>query len=128
MLENLELIGTGFAVVMTVLAAISGACALIGRAFVTAEAARAAKEAAKAPAPAPAAQVTAPGIPPHHLAVIAAAVAHSLGSGYRVTRVTAPAHAVPGWPMEGRMEIFSAHHTRTSWGAQGHAPFDHLKG
>lgn len=128
MLENLELIGTGFAVVMTVLAAIWAACVLVGRAFVTAEAARAAKETAKAPAPAPVDEATAPGIPPHHLAVIAAAVAHTFGSGYRVTRVTAPAHAVPGWPMEGRMEIFSAHHTRTSWGARGHVPFDHLKG
>ena len=118
MLENLELIGTGFAVVMTVLAMIWGACALMGSVFIRAASAKARAEAAAvASAPVPAAQPSAPaGIPPQHLAAIAAAVAHTLGAGYRVTRVDAPAHKVNDWPLEGRIENFTAHRVRTNWG------------
>ncbi|SFC79422.1 OadG family transporter subunit [Tropicimonas isoalkanivorans] len=119
MLENLELIGTGFAVVMTVLAAIWGACALIGAFFVRAERAALSVKAVATPvtaAPAAAAGTDASGVPPHHLAAIAAAVAHTLGAGYRVTRVSAPAHEIGDWPLEGRFETFTANRVRTDWG------------
>jgi len=109
MLDNLELIGTGFTVVILVLAALWGMSALVGRAFIRAGAA--AKPAAAAPAP-----VVAPGVPPHHLVAIAAAVAETLGAGVRITRVAAPAHKVEGWPIEGRIETFTAHRIRTDWG------------
>ncbi|RLL63670.1 hypothetical protein [Paenirhodobacter hankyongi] len=109
MLDNLELIGTGFAVVMLVLAALWGMSALVSLAFIRAAAAP--KPAAPAPAP-----VVAPGVPPHHLVAIAAAVAETLGAGVRITRVAAPGHKVEGWPMEGRIETFTAHRIRTDWG------------
>lgn len=119
MIDNLELIGTGFAVVMMVLAAIWGACALIGSFFTRAEKASAKAAAAKvaaAPAPAAVAPPAAAGVPPHHVAAIAAAVAHTLGAGFRVTRVAAPAHQVSNWPLEGRIETFSSRRIRKDWG------------
>ena len=116
MLDNLELIGTGFTVVMMVLAALWGACVLVAMGF-RAAARPAPAAAAPAPAPAKAAAPAVPaGVPPHHLAAIAAAVSAVLGAGYRVTRVAAPAHRVEGWPMEGRIETFTAHRIRTDWG------------
>ena len=118
MLENLELIGTGFSVVMLVLAVIWGACALVGSVFTRAAAKAAAAASPSVPSAAasmPSAPI-APGVPPHHLVAIAAAVAHTLGAGYRVTRVAAPAHKVGDWPMEGRIETFTAHRIRTDWG------------
>lgn len=123
MLDNLELIGTGFTVVMMVLAALWGACVLVAMGFRAAARpalAAAARPALAAAAPAPVAKAAAPavpaGVPPHHLAAIAAAVSAVLGAGYRVTRVAAPAHKVEGWPMEGRIETFTAHRIRTDWG------------
>ena len=115
MLESLELIGMGFAVVMSALAMLWAACALVGYFFTRAS--KEAPEEVKAPKVPPRAAVAArAGVPPHHLAAIAAAVAHTLGGGYVVTRVAAPPHKVSAWPMEGRIETFSAHRTRTSWG------------
>ncbi|MEX5728330.1 Na+-transporting methylmalonyl-CoA/oxaloacetate decarboxylase gamma subunit [Rhodovulum iodosum] len=111
MLENLELVGTGFAVVLSVLMLIWGACAAVGLAFT-----RSARSAAPVDTPAREAGQTAPGVPPHHMAAIAAAVAHTLGEGHRVTRVSAPPHLIAGWPMEGRIETFTAHRIRTDWG------------
>ena len=121
MLDDLELIGTGFTVVMLVLAAMWGACAIIATFFIRAEAAQAAKAAsvaavAVAAVPVAATAPVAQGVPPHHLAAISAAVAHSLGSGYRITRVAAPAHKVSDWPQEGRIETFSMRRIRTAWG------------
>lgn len=118
MLDNLELIGTGFAAVMVVLAALWGASALVAMAVRAIEErqrvppapAQAAAQSAAAPA------LVAPGVPPHHLAAIAAAVAHSLGAKYRVTNVLAPAHHINEWPLEGRFETFTAHRIRTNWG------------
>ncbi|WP_116131659.1 OadG family transporter subunit [Tropicimonas sp. IMCC34043] len=119
MLDNLELIGTGFAVVMLVLASIWGACALVGSVFIRIadRAAAAAAAAAAQPVASPAAASTAAaGVPAHHLAAIAAAVAHTLGAGYRVTRVAAPGHKVSEWPLEGRIQTFTGHRIRTDWG------------
>jgi glutaconyl-CoA/methylmalonyl-CoA decarboxylase subunit delta len=117
MLENLNLIGTGFAVVMLVLAALWGACALVGSFFI-----RAARPSPSTGSPGPARDLAPPapapasGVPPHHLAVIAAAVAHAFGAGARVLRVEAPPHKVVGWPLEGRFETVTAHRIRTDWG------------
>lgn len=111
MLGNLDLILTGFAVVMSVLAAIWALCEAMGRVFTGIE------QRAAQPVPAPAAPPPVPaGIPPHHLAAISAAVAETLGGGVRITRVEAPAHQVTDWPLEGRIEAFAAHHLRTDWG------------
>ncbi|RAI28544.1 OadG family protein, partial [Rhodobium orientis] len=103
MLENLEMIGTGFSVVMLVLALIWAACALIGLFFTRGAKAEAAKPAQ------PAVAAATPGVPPHHLAAISAAVATTFGGGYRITRITAPAHKVGDWPLEGRIQTFNGH-------------------
>ncbi|MCF8480996.1 MAG: OadG family protein [Rhodospirillum sp.] len=119
MLDNLELIGTGFAVVMAVLASLWGACSLIGTIFAQVEKSRAEAAAKAAPVPAsapPSAPTTSGGIPAHHLVAIAAAVASVLGDAYRITRVAAPAHQISDWPLEGRIENFTAHRIRTNWG------------
>ncbi|MCW2307141.1 OadG family protein [Rhodobium gokarnense] len=116
MLENLEMIGTGFSVVMLVLALIWAACALIGL-FFTRGTKVEAKDAEK-PAPSqPALAAATPGVPPHHLVAISAAVAATLGGGYRVTRIAAPAHKVGDWPLEGRIQTFNGHRTRADWAA-----------
>ncbi|MFV0334089.1 MAG: OadG family transporter subunit [Tropicimonas sp.] len=112
MFENLELIGTGFAVVMSVLASIWASCALIGRAFTRAE--KPAEPAKAEPAP-PSASVTSR-VPPHHLAAICAAVADAFGPGYVVTRVAAPSHKVTDWPIEGRKDTFQGRRVRRDWG------------
>lgn len=113
MIDDLELIGTGFVAVLAVLALIWGACALVGAYFI-----RAAARVAPAPAPMAAPQpVAAEGVPPHHLAAIAAAVATVMGPGYRVNRVLAPAHQTDNWPLEGRLATFiTGHATHTDWG------------
>ncbi|WP_316858521.1 OadG family protein [uncultured Cohaesibacter sp.] len=115
MLENLELIGTGFAVVMIALAVLWAACGIVGFFFV--RAARVSTPTSQAPKVPPSAAVASrAGVPPHHLAVISAAVAYTLGPGYKVTRVAAPPHKVSEWPLEGRIEAFTAHRLRASWG------------
>ncbi|RAI16877.1 hypothetical protein, partial [Rhodoblastus acidophilus] len=61
-----------------------------------------------APAPAPAApRVEAPGVPAHHVAAIAAAVA---ACGYRVVHI-ADAGAGHAWAAEGRWLHQTSHHT-----------------
>ncbi|PLW75973.1 OadG family transporter subunit [Cohaesibacter celericrescens] len=115
MLDNLEMIGTGFAVVMSALALLWASCSIVGFFFIRASA-KAAPAASNSPKVPPAAAVSArAGVPPHHLAAIAAAVADTLGTGYRVTRVAAPHHQVSAWPMEGRISSVSARN-RTDWG------------
>ncbi|WP_319528906.1 OadG family transporter subunit [uncultured Cohaesibacter sp.] len=114
MLDNIELILTGFAVVMMALASLWAACSIVGYFFTRAPKTTKAEQAPKVPARA--AVASRAGIPPHHLAAIAAAVADTLGPGYRVTRVAAPAHKVSEWPMEGRIAAFSAHKIRADWG------------
>ncbi|MGB0694645.1 MAG: OadG family transporter subunit [Rhodospirillaceae bacterium] len=119
MLENLELIGTGFAVVMAVLACLWGLTSAVGRIFKVVESARQKTVAAPAPpAPAPAAPTPAETatVPAHHLVAISAAVAHMLGDGARITQIVAPAHQVADWPQEGRIQTFSGNRIRVVWG------------
>ena len=119
MLENLELIVIGFAVVMMALASLWAACSIVG--FFFTRAPKKAKEEQAPKVPARAAVASRAGVPPHHLAAIAAAVVDTLGPGYRVTRVAAPAHKVSEWPMEGRIAAFTAHNIRADWGPLGPA-------
>jgi len=109
--EELLFIGSGFGIVMGVLAALWGVCALVGTAFKRADAARAAAAAAPARVPASAPAI-AEGIPPAHVAAIAAAVA-SLSGAWRIRRVEAPVHLSRAWAAQGRFEL------QTKW--QAHA-------
>mgnify|MGYP001824735321 CR=1 FL=1 len=114
MLESLAIIGTGFAVVMSVLAAIWGACAGVGYFFTREK--KEEKPTEAAPVPPRAAVASRAGVPPHHLAAITAAVADVFGPGYVVTRVAAPSHVVTDWPIEGRKDTFAGRRIRTAWG------------
>ncbi|HYH18014.1 MAG TPA: OadG family transporter subunit [Azospirillum sp.] len=102
----------GFAVVMGILALLAGAVALLGRVFT-----------ARAPAPAALTPVTpapvAPGIPPHHLAAIAAAVAAITDGRGRVVRVVAPPHQAQAWAQHGRTRHFASHRVRWDWAVPG---------
>lgn len=115
MLESLGLIGTGFAVVISVLASIWAACALVGSFFIRAEKAEASAKPSAAVPPRAAVAARA-GVPPHHLAAISAAVAGIFGPGYVVTRVAAPSHKVTEWPIEGRKDTFQGRRIRKDWG------------
>nr|WP_320143769.1 OadG family transporter subunit [uncultured Cohaesibacter sp.] len=117
MLENLEIIVTGFLVVMLALAILWAACSLVGSFFIRQEknnSGTGGKDHAPK-VPPRAAVASRAGVPPHHLAAIAAAVAATLGAGYKVTRVAAPPHKVSEWPLEGRISSFSGHNTRNGW-------------
>jgi Na+-transporting methylmalonyl-CoA/oxaloacetate decarboxylase gamma subunit len=95
--EDLVFIATGFGIVMGVLASLWGVCAIVGRVFIRVETAKLAT-----PEPAPAPQPL-EGIPPAHVAAIAAAVA-SLSGSWRIARVDAPAHVSGAWAAQGRFE------------------------
>ncbi|PRY26116.1 oxaloacetate decarboxylase gamma subunit [Aliiruegeria haliotis] len=114
MIENLAVIGTGFAVVMSVLVAIWAACAGVGTFFNREK--KESKPTEASPAPPRAAVASRAGVPPHHLAAITAAVADVFGPGYVVTRVAAPSHVVTDWPIEGRKDTFQGRRIRTAWG------------
>jgi len=99
----------GFTVVMSILALLAGAVALLGRLFT------ARQKAPPVPAPAPAA----PGIPPHHLAAIAAAVAAITDGRGRVVHVAAPPHRAPAWAQHSRAVEFASHRVRWDWTVAG---------
>jgi Na+-transporting methylmalonyl-CoA/oxaloacetate decarboxylase gamma subunit len=114
--DELILLGTGFGIVMSVLAALWGVCSIVGTMFIKGEGAKKAKAAAAAPAvpaAAPAPQI-AEGTPPAHVAAIAAAVA-SLSGRYRIVRVVVPAHDARAWAAQGRYE------QQAKWPSQPHA-------
>lgn len=126
--DDLELVLLGFAVVMTVLLALWAITAGVGRIFIGhARAAQARKEKAAQAAQVPPTQgAAAPGsvagvaavsgVPPHHLAAIAAAVAAVMPGRHRVVQVDVPAHHMPAWLNEGRFEHMSSHGGRASAG------------
>lgn len=140
-LEELELVGLGFAVVLIVLTALWGITAFTGRIFIardqavraaaerrTAAAAAQVPQAAPARAPGSAAAVAAvSGAPPHHLAAIAAAVAAVMPGRHRIIDVTVPPHTMPAWINEGRYEHMSSHGGRASagWQLPGPPHVDH---
>jgi len=96
---QLELIATGCAVVVSALAALWAATALIGSVFKRIEANGEPPEEVMAEAELmrAASMETEDSVPPHHLAVIAAAVASTLGKQHRIIAIKAPAHVAPGW-------------------------------
>lgn len=106
-MEQVVFIGLGFGIVMGVLTALWGVCALVGTAFKRIEAAR--EAAVPAPVSIPAPEI-AEGIPPAHVAAIAAAVA-SLSGAWRIRRVEAPVHVSRAWAAQGRFEL------QTKWQA-----------
>ncbi|MCC2111201.1 MAG: OadG family protein [Hyphomicrobiales bacterium] len=108
------LIATGFGVVMGVLTALWGMCALVGAVFRVFEKAVDAKsEHTEATEAGP------DQIPPAHLAAIAAAIA-SLSTPYRVVRISAPPHIASAWGMQGRLAQ-QAKYSRSAWSASGRA-------
>ena len=114
---TLPLIGSGFLVVLLALALLWLVSALIGRLFAT----------AKLPAPArrTATQPRAPGIPPAHLAAIAAAVAAMTDGRGRVVTVWAPAHLTGSWASEGRSDQLGSHRVRWDWAVPGPPHVEH---
>lgn len=93
-MAELEIMATGVGIVMGVLALLWGMTALIGA--VVKGAGRVANRARRRPA-------AGSGIPPHHLAVIAAAAAEMIQAPHRIVRVSAPAHRTAGWIGQGRV-------------------------
>ena len=113
-MQHLLFILGGLVVVMGILALLWGVMELVGRIFVG-------REARSAPAPRPAAPLlaTPPGIPAHHVAAIAAAVAAITGGRGRVVRVTAAPHQAQAWSQHGRAELFASHRVRWNWAVPG---------
>jgi hypothetical protein len=103
MIGNIEVMATGFATVLVVLALLWATCAMIGLSFA---------EHTRRGLPVPASPGAA-GIPAHHLAVISAAVSAVLEAPHRIVNVAAPAHIIMAWAQEGRFDHASVH--RMSW-------------
>ncbi len=106
-MEHLGLLLTGIAVVMTVLAALWGACVIMGLAF------------RERPAPGAAAPVEEEppheGIPAHHIAVISAAVAEMTPGAFRILNVRAPALIATAWAESNRFQQASSSRVRWDW-------------
>lgn len=107
-MANLVFIGSGFGIVMGVLAALWGICAAVGWAFRRLE-----TEVATPPA-----ETVTAGTPPGHVAAIAAAVA-SLPGAWRVVSVAAPPHVAVAWAEQGRLGRHDVPRSRFSWAAPG---------
>jgi len=121
LLSGLELLSVGIIVVMAVLALLWAACAAVGIAFRMVDAwkkaADANKSAAAAPVPSvPAAPAASAGIPPHHLAAIAAATAAVMDRPYRIVRVWAPVAPGSDWSNQARLQTFHSHRRQGDWG------------
>ena len=99
-MQELVFIGSGFGIVVGVLVALWSACAFIGASFVRIESMAAVKTMPATATPSP---KIAKGIPPAHVASIAAAVA-SVSASYRIVGVNAPPHISRAWTDQGRFE------------------------
>ena len=117
--DALLMIATGFGVTLGALALLWLISAAIGRLF----AATGAAEAATAPVAAE--QTPNAGIPPSHLAAIAAAVAAITDGRGRVVSVRAPAHLASAWASEGRADQLASHRLRWHWEAATTRRTDH---
>lgn len=126
MFEHLELILTGFGIVLGVLAMLWGVTSLIGFIFkataksdVKSDVEPDAKPAGAkvvpqaAPKAAPSGSSVAAGIPAHHLALIAAAVSALIEGPHRLVNVSAhgsPSRPqLPVWTQQGLFEHFASH-------------------
>ena len=95
---NVEIILTGFAVVMTALSVLWAMTALVGQYFI--RTGRVLSE--PLPQPAAASAPAPEGIPAHHLVAIAAAVQSVMERPHRIVAIAAPPHRTAGWAREGR--------------------------
>lgn len=124
MWEQISFILLGFGIVLGVLVVLWLANAAIGRLFVGRGAAPAA--AAQAGPPVAAAQPAAfPGVPPRHVAAIAAAVSEMTGGRGRIVAVTVPPHVSLGWAAEGRHTQMASHRVRWDWAVPGPPHVEH---
>jgi len=96
LMQEIDVMAIGCAVVMAALALLWGLTALVGR-LVELGNRIGARRAAAHPA------AVAVGVPPHHLAVIAAAVAAIIEAPHRIVRVRAPGHRSAAWAGSGRI-------------------------
>jgi len=114
--EQLVFIVQGFGLVVGVLALLWLISAVLGRVFTAAErrAAKPPPASSSAVGAAPAPPVSA-GVPPAHVAAIAAAVAVATSGRGRVVRVVAPAHGASGWVGSGRSQHGHGHRIRAGW-------------
>jgi Na+-transporting methylmalonyl-CoA/oxaloacetate decarboxylase gamma subunit len=96
-LDDVEIMVTGAAIVVAVLALLWGLTALIGVGV------RCAGRIANGSKTRPEANTPESGIPPHHLVVIAAVAAETIQAPHRIVRISAPAHRAPGWTGQGRL-------------------------
>ncbi len=96
-MSELEIMVTGVAIVMGVLALLWGLTSGIGAIVVGAG-----KMAQRPRRKAAVEAGDEAGIPAHHLVAIAAAVAEVIGAPHRIVRVTAPAHRQSDWTARGR--------------------------
>lgn len=97
-MAELEVMVTGVAIVMGVLALLWTLTALVGVFTSATSKARNAARNRRIKKAEPA-----EGIPPHHLVAIAAAVSGMIASPHRIVRVAAPAHRTQGWAGQTRV-------------------------
>jgi hypothetical protein len=124
MLAGLEILMVGILVVLAVLCLLWASCAAVGFGFRTIEARRKAAEISRQHAAAnaastqtaPAAPAAPAGIPPHHLAVIAAATASVMDRPHRILRVRAPVVPASEWGNQARLQTFNSHRRQGDWG------------
>jgi Na+-transporting methylmalonyl-CoA/oxaloacetate decarboxylase gamma subunit len=106
----------GFGLVVAVLALLWLLSALLGRIFGARATPAAVPSSGSVERAQPPPAVSA-GVPPAHVAVIAAAVAVATSGRGRVVRVVAPAHGAAGWVGAGRAQHAQEHRTRQGWSA-----------
>ncbi len=110
---SLELILTGFAIVIAVLTFLWFMCLFVG--FLHKDRQRPAPKVVDNPEPA---DEPVP-MPSAHLAAIAAAISAVVPQRYRIVRVYAPGHKAYGWAEEGRFELTTSHRVRWDWATPG---------
>jgi len=108
-MEHVSFIASGFGIVVAVLAALWGVCALVGLGFKPRQGHPTLKEDED--------HMSFDGVPPQHVAAISAVLAQVMDGPYRVVSVTAPAHRSLAWEEEGRFEQASGHRVRWDWNA-----------
>ncbi len=108
-MEHVTFIASGFGIVLAVLAALWGICALVGLGFKPRRGHTTLKEDEE--------RLTYDGVPPEHVAAISAVLAQIIDEPYRIISVSAPAHRTLAWEEEGRYEQAAGHRVRWDWHA-----------
>lgn len=102
-MNALTVLVVGVVVVLGVLAMLWAAMSAVGAGFRAAEAVCA----RRAPPPSPAVEPDLSGVPPEHLAAIAAAVATIIEAPHRIVRIMAPTNTKPSWTLAGRLGSYA---------------------